>query len=174
MPEYQLEGWQDLIENLQKLPARAEKNILRGMVADSAAATRDAIKERAPLLKPETLNPHNRYPGQLRDSVISVRVNPNQTPGAVAAGVKIRGSAEALQETKSAGRALGKGRLKTAATALASAMADGYYWRWIEFGSPHNRPPQPFIRPAWDGIKGSLLARMRDYASARLGKLTRD
>lgn len=171
MSEVELVGWDDLIRNLDALAPRAEKNILRGMVRLGANEVRDAIKDKAPILKPDTLNPHERYPGQLRDSVVSVSV---QIPNAAAAGVKIRGSREELQSAKQAGRALGKGKLKAAANALAQAMADGFYWRWVEFGSPHNTPAQPFIRPGWDGVKGSLLDRMAAYGRERLSDLIRD
>src|SRR5690348_6980424 len=147
MPEVvQLEGWEELIENLEKLAPRAEKNVLRGMVRAEAGHLAEAMKEKAPLLKPGTLNPHGRYPGELKDAITAVSINPSQTPGSVVAGVRIRGSRESLSSTESAVRALGKGAkgIAKATKALAAAIADGFYWRWIEYGSPHNDPPDPF------------------------------
>lgn len=172
--EVELQGWEELKRNLDQLPARAQKNILRGMVRAEAKHIADAIKDRAPVLKPQTINPHERYAGQLRDAVTAVSLNPSATPGAVAAGVRIRGSREALQQTIKAGRALGKGKLKGAARALAKAIADGYFWRWVEFGSPHNEPPNPFVRSGWDAEKTGSLGRMAQYCRKRLDRLVRD
>lgn len=174
MPEVQLIGWERLIENLDNLAPRLQKNILRGALREGAHEVADAIKERAPLLQEGTLNPHGRYSGQLRDSVRAVDVNPKDTPGAIAAGVKINGTSEGLEQSKVAGRALRKGKLKGAARALAQAMADGYYWRWVEYGSPHNEPPNPFVRAGWDAVKPGILQRIADYIQDRLDKLTHD
>lgn len=171
MSEVELKGWDDLMRNLDQVGARAKKNILRGMLRDSSHAVRDAIKELAPILKPGTKNPHERYPGQLRDSVIAVDV---QIPESVAAGVKIRGSREQLQAVRQAGRALLKNRLKSAAGSLGKALGYGFYWRWIEYGSPHNDPAQPFVRPGWDGVKNTLLERMATYGRKRIAKLAED
>lgn len=171
MAEYKLEGWEDLIENLNKLSARAQKNVLRGALRAEAHVIRDAIKENAPILQPGTKNPHERYPGQMRDSVIAVDVN---IANAAAAGVKIAGSSESLAASKSAARAFGKGKLKSAAAALTKAIADGYFWRWVEYGSPHNTPPNPFVRRGWDGKKTGSLGRIAESCRARLGMLTHD
>lgn len=174
MSEVRLEGWEDLIKNLEKLAPRVEKNVLRGALRAEAHVIAEGIKQRAPLLKPGTLNPNGRYTGQLRDAVRAVDVNPKATPGAVAAGVKIAGTREGLQQSKVAGRALRKGKLKGAARALAQAMADGFYWRWVEYGSPHNTPPNPFIRSAWDELKSGSVTRIGDYIRDRLDRLTHD
>lgn len=166
-----LEGWEDLIEKLGKLGARAQKNILRGALRAETHVLRDAIKENAPILQPGTVNPHERYPGQMRDAVIAVDVN---LPFAAAAGVKIAGSSEALAAAKSAGRALRKNKIKTAARSLAKAMHDGFFWHWVEYGSPHNTPANPFVRRSWDALKGGSLGRIAANCRARLGMLTHD
>lgn len=171
MSEFQLQGWDELKANLDALPARVQKNLLRGATRAAAVTVRDAIKERAPILKSGTKNPHERYPGQLRDSIIAIGVN---KPGSAAAGVRIRGSSEALQSVKQAGRALLKHKLKSAAKALSTGLADGYFWRWIEFGSPHNEPPRPFIRQGWDSTKNELVEKMAIYCRERIAKLTHD
>ena len=36
------------------------------------------------------------------------------------------------------------------------------YSHLVEFGSIHEPQPEPFIRPAWDSVKGSLLATIKD------------
>lgn len=176
MPEVELEGWEDVISKLDQLGARAQKNILRGMVRAEANYLANAVKERAPVLKPDTENTHGRYPGQMRDAVSAVSLNPSSTPGAVVAGVRIRGSRDQLQAFKKAGRALAKGAkgIKAATSSLELAIADGYFWRWVERGSPHNDPPNPFVRNTWDEQKSGSLTRMADYCRDRLDKLLHD
>ena len=43
---------------------------------------------------------------------------------------------------------------------------EAYWAGWDEFGSIHNRPPEPFIRPAWEENKYSML----DIFIAKLGE----
>lgn len=172
----ELEGWEELFDNLAKLSARAQKNVLRGMVRAEAGNLAQAMKQKAPILKAGTLNPHGRYPGELRDAITSVSINPSATPGYVAAGVRIRGSSEGLKSTMRAVRALGKGAkgIAKAARELGATIADGYYWRWIEYGSPHNDPPEPFARQTWAEQKSGSVQRCADYVRVRLEKLTHD
>lgn len=37
-----------------------------------------------------------------------------------------------------------------------SAKNDGFYWRFVEYGTQNGSPEQPFIRPAKDAIFGQL------------------
>jgi HK97 gp10 family phage protein len=36
------------------------------------------------------------------------------------------------------------------------------YAHLVEYGSVHNPKPEPFMRPAWDGLKGSLLQTIKE------------
>jgi HK97 gp10 family phage protein len=51
------------------------------------------------------------------------------------------------------------------------------YAHLVEYGSVHNPTPEPFMRPAWDGLKGSLLDAIKEDLWSEIqkavGKLAR-
>ncbi|MGA9851844.1 MAG: HK97-gp10 family putative phage morphogenesis protein [Gammaproteobacteria bacterium] len=85
--EIDIPGLSELYANLETLGPRIAKNIIRGGVYAMAKDVRDKIREGAPVLKPETLNPHHRKAGALRDAITAARLRGQY--GSVEAGVRI-------------------------------------------------------------------------------------
>jgi HK97 gp10 family phage protein len=44
-----------------------------------------------------------------------------------------------------------------AGTVSVGPSKDAYYAQFVEFGSIHNKPPEPFIRPAFESNKDKML-----------------
>lgn len=169
MSEVEISGWDELMSNLNALPARMEKNILRGAVSQTVNKVRDDLKEAAPVLQPNTVNPHGRRPGQLRDGITGIMLH--GAPGTIQGGIRFRIKADVLRQLKSATRLLKKGKEKGVDQA-EQALESTRYWTAVEYG--HSSKARPFIRNTWDRIKYQLTDFMGEYIGRRLDRLTHD
>lgn len=57
---------------------------------------------------------------------------------------------------------------RTRATVLAGPTKDGYYGRFLEFGTSR-QAARPFLRPAFDEKKDEVVRVVGDYLRGRLG-----
>jgi HK97 gp10 family phage protein len=165
----EIEGLNELLGKLDRLPANIERNITRGMIYNGANMIRDELKAAAPVLQPGTVNPHDRRAGQLRDGIVATMVHAPR--GQVIGGVRIRIKADILKALKSAKRKLQRGNDKGVSQASA-ALESVAYWTAVEYG--HSSKARPFIRSTWDRSKMKLVSFMTEYARRRLEKVAHD
>lgn len=137
-----VKGLKELHAQLQALPIKMERNILRSAVRAGANVIRDQAKVTVPVAEPSDRNRerYGGYAGALRDSIKTS--NPRSRGGKVRVYVRAGG---------------GKNK----------KGADVYYSHWVEFGTrahsngrrgmhPGARP-HPFLRPAADMAQGAAV-----------------
>ncbi len=47
---------------------------------------------------------------------------------------------------------------------------DAFYWRFVEFGTV-NKPPRPFLRPAFEAARERAIERIRDKLAERIERI---
>lgn len=136
--EFKVEGLDDLLKKLDRLPENLEKNVLRGAIRASATPIVKDAKARVPVLQTPDAR---RVAGALRRSIHarSVQMKNGRLTGGVTAG----GS------DKSAGK------------------KDTYYARFVEFGTAKMQA-RPFLRPAIDHQTGAATEAFGTYIRDRL------
>lgn len=141
--EFKVEGLAQLNEFLQAMPARLEKNILRGAIRAAAKPVADDARSRAPVLKEPD---DRRIAGALKKSVrvMSVRVKDGVVQGGVAVGGKVT---------------VGRGKNK--------ADGDAFYAHMVERGTV-KMAAQPFFRPAIDGKSQTAVDTAAEYIRQRV------
>lgn len=168
-----VKGLSDLQKFLDQLPAKIERNIIRGALNAGAKPILDAAKANAPTARPSTENAKDRggYHGALRDSL--------RISSKIANGRNILFDGQKVVVSVKAG-----GRKKDG--------ADVYYAGWVEYGTrPHiikARPggklyfgqafydfvmhpgakARPFLRPAFDSQANAAIIASAEYIKKRL------
>lgn len=166
MAEIHVTGLADLQKFLDTLPAKIERNVLRGALRAGAKVIEAQAKARAPVGQPSSENKrlYGGYAGALRDSI---RVTTRIKGGRVTASIKAGGK-------------------------NSKTKADVYYAHMVEFGtSAHNiaahiggwlsfmnifvksvnhpgAKPHPFMRPALDSQASNAVVAAADYMKQRL------
>lgn len=122
---FKVTGLEEAFRELEQLPVRLEKNILRGAIRAGAKPVADDARRRAPVL--QEADPR-RVAGALAKSVriLAVGVKNGVVKGGVAAGGAVK---------------VGRGK--------AGKAADAFYAWFVEKGT-HKMAPRPFLRPAAD------------------------
>lgn len=149
MANVEIKGLAELHKALQELPAKIERNVLRGGLRAGAKVIETAARERVPVKQ-----------GLLRDSIgVSMRVS--SKTGTVRATIKA-GSKKAwyahLVEFGTARHWIKpKNRKSLFLAGLAKEVVD----------HPGARQ-RPFMRPAFDGSARAAIVAMADYIRARL------
>ena len=150
-----VKGLKELYKQLQTVPVRMEKNIMRSALLAGAQVVAKQVRVNAPVAEPSDRNRkrYGGYAGALRDSIKagSTRIK----------GGKVRVSVRA-----------GGGKNKKG--------ADVYYAHWVEYGTkPHmngrrgmhpGARPHPFMRPAADTAKGAAVVAVGNRIKQRLAK----
>jgi HK97 gp10 family phage protein len=142
MADFEVQGLKELNEKLQQLPAKLEKNILRGAIRSGAMVIVEDARRRAPVLS--VLDPRRVF-GALAKSIRAMGVqmrNGMLTGGVVAGG------------TATVGR--GKAKLE----------ADAFYARFVEFGTA-KMAARPFMRPAIDSKTTGAIDATAQYIRER-------
>jgi HK97 gp10 family phage protein len=137
--EFKVQGLAQLNSELQQLPVRLEKNVLRGMIRAAAKPVVEEARARAPVLKDEA---DGREPGALRRSV---RAMSTVVRGALVKGGVVAGSAKKTLKTK----------------------ADAFYARFIEYGTA-KMAAIPFLRPAAHGKSAAAIDAAARYVRERV------
>ncbi|MDD1979004.1 HK97-gp10 family putative phage morphogenesis protein [Pseudomonas tussilaginis] len=112
-------GLGDLQADLNQLAHSLANKVVRDAVVAGARVARDKARSNAPVRS-----------GKLKKSLEAVRVKQGESPGAAAAGVRVRRGRK------------GKGD--------QDPTEAPFYWKFLEHGTSKMRA-HPFIRPAWDG-----------------------
>lgn len=124
----EVKGLRELNSALHQLPDRVNRRVLRASVAPAADLIRKEAQRRAPV---DT--------GRLEQSIIIKRVTGERAELATYIVVPLHG--KKAQQTKKWGTAVD---------------LDAYYWTFIEFGTAKMHA-QPFMRPAFESLKGTAL-----------------
>lgn len=145
MADFEVQGLKELNDKLAQLPARLEKNILRGAIRAGAMPIVEDARRRAPVLS--SLDPRRVF-GALAKSIRAIGVQMKN--GMLTGGVRAGGSA-------SVGR--GKAKLE----------ADAFYARFVEFGTV-KMAARPFLRPAIDSKTQAAIDATAQYIRDRADK----
>jgi len=159
-------GLRELYENLQALPVKVERNILRGAIRASAQVVRERARELAPIKT-----------GALKKSIrVSTRAKGGQAMATIRAGNKVAYYAHML-EYGTASFYTGSGKtvgapyaIRPTAQGVASALKING-----QFTSEVLHPgvaPKPFMRPALDQGSPKAIVAFADYVRARLEALS--
>jgi HK97 gp10 family phage protein len=137
-----MSGFRELDKALAQLPKATARNVLRRTLIKAG----EPIAEEARLLAPVDS-------GDLRESIqVSTRVKNKvgraEFSAALRAGLGKQAAVSALRTA----RREAKGEASFAEAVIGPARGKGVirYAHLVEFGGVHNRPPKPFMRPAWD------------------------
>ena len=141
MQEIKITGLSELCAKLQELPARIERNIMRGALRAAAGVVRDEARKRAPVSNKE------HWLGKGFKKVLI-------KPGSLKKAIKVR---------------QGKTREKGAVLYQVYISKKIWYGRFVEMGTS-KQPGHPYLRPAFDAQKERALAAMQEYIIARIDK----
>ncbi len=163
--EITVKGLDELQKFLDQLPAKVEKNVLRGALRAGAKPVLAAAKSGAPVGPPsgENARLYGGRAGALRDSL---RISVNAKRGKVTASVKAGGSSKGGPDVYYARFVEYGTRPHTIAAANKGflAFAGGVY-KSVEH--PGARP-KPFLRPALDTQAGAAVLAAGEYMKNRL------
>jgi len=135
-----VEGLRELERALAELPKATARNVLRRTITEAAQPLIDSAKSLAPD-RPGT------PPNDLRNSItISSKLNKQQRKVS-------RGDPKSFVEMY-------------VGPDVSVPNAHGH---WQEFGTV-NHGPQPFMRPAWDGTKNTVLEKIKDELGTQITK----
>lgn len=145
-------GGRELYDQLQQLPAKIERNVLRGGLRAGALVLKQEAARLAPV---EAGGPH---PGALRDSVrVSVRAVRDKVLATVRAGNDTAFYAHFVEFGTAAHEERPKG--------AKSLFFAGINRTVVEHPGAK---PKPFMRPALDAKAQSAIDAVADYVRARL------
>lgn len=146
MSEVRVKGLAELNKFLQELPAKVERNVLRGGLRAGAMVVRDAAKEQVPVDS-----------GKLRDGL---KVTTGAKGGRVVASVKATGAhayiAPWLEYGTKAHRITAKGK--------GLVIGDVV----VRFADHPGINPRPFMRPALDSRAAAAVVAAANYMKRRL------
>lgn len=137
-------GLADLEKRLLVFPDRVARNILAGAIRAGAVVIQREARDRAPI---GTVAHYLGKKGQKAHALIQ--------PGSLKKGVKVR-----LAPRKSRERPI---------EYWIYVSSKLWYWKFVEFGTT-KMAAQPFMRPAFEGMKERAVEKIRDYLDARIDK----
>lgn len=147
----EIKGLAELDKALQELPKRIAKNALRAAVWAGAAVVRDRAKDMAPVYHGKVSEGHPP-PGTLRRAIAQRRSQSDSTATRETVLVYVR---------QAVNGSVGQKGVK------AYSRTDGYYWRWVEFGTS-TQAAHPFMRPAFEASKEAAVEAMAAKLAARI------
>jgi HK97 gp10 family phage protein len=157
---FRIEGLSELLAALEELPKATGKNVIRRILKKRAQPIADDAEARAPVYA----GPPRKIKNKRTGKEITLR------PGALKKSVKV-GSKLSRRQRKAAADTKSYTEIYIGPAPLPQATLQ-------EFGTSKDRP-QPFMRPAWDAHKGTLLNGLKDdlwdeisRAAARLARKT--
>lgn len=146
-------GVAQLNKQLKALGPRIEKNILRGAVRAVAREIANDAKANVP-----------QDTGNLRRNIVVRAFRGQRTRGrnreTVRAGVVVREEGKRGKIVRGEGGKLGIELKK---------QNNAFYWRFVEYGTKH-MGARPFLRPAYDRMKGRVSQVMGAYIRRRIDK----
>lgn len=145
MADFEVQGLKELNDALQELPAKLERNVLRGAIRAGAVVIADEARSKAPVLV--DADPRRVF-GALAKSIRPMGVKSKN--GMLTGGVVAGGAAT-----------VGRGDNKV--------QADAFYARFVEYGTV-KMAPRPFLRPAIDMKTGAAIDATADYIRGRVDK----
>lgn len=164
MATVEVHGLKELGERLKALPkeiASARGGPLRVALAKVARAIRDEAKARAPVKT-----------GNLRDNIILVRNRDPKSMGATEAyHVTVRSRTSKKTDTRKYANTRRNRRLNRVGQEY-KAQSPLFYARFQEFGTSH-QAARPFLRPAFESMKGQLGTMFRDELSVAIERAVR-
>lgn len=162
-------GLRELEKALAQLPKAIARNVLRRTLIKAGEPMAEEARRLAPVES-----------GKLRDSIeVSARVKNKVGGSEFAAAMRSGLGKDAAVAALRQARREAKGQSSFAEAFIGPARGRGVirYAHLVEFGSVHNRPPRPFMRPAWDTRKQQALVIIRQElgkeiisAARRLGR----
>lgn len=149
----QITGLADLEKRLLDFPDKLARNVLRGAIRAGAVVIQKEARE----LVPVSEKPHYLYS---KRTAIMKRMGHHYKasliqPGSLKKGIKV----------KIAPR---KSRTQPVEYWVYVSKAL-WYWKFIEFGTS-KMSAKPFMRPAFDKMKGEALERIREYLAKRIDR----
>lgn len=141
--DFHVDGLKELYDQLQAIPVKMEKNILRGAIRAGAKVIADEARRRAPVLS--SFDPR-RVMGALAKSV---RVMATGARGGTIKGGVVAGGKSTV----------GRGKNKV--------DADAFYARFVEFGTV-KMGARPFMRPAVDSRTPQAIEATAQYIRDRV------
>lgn len=152
-----VEGLSELKAALEELPKAVGNNVLRQVLLDRAQPIADLAKAKAPVGRT----------GRLRDSIMVQSLGSGGSGKAAFAAAMSGGASRA--EAGKAAHAANSAAGNSAMVAIGPSRK-AFYAHLVEFGSIHNPVPRPFMRPAWDSAKGSILNNLASELWAEIKK----
>jgi HK97 gp10 family phage protein len=161
----QIKGLKELYQTLQELPAKTERNILRGAVRASASVVRERARELVPIKS-----------GALKKSIrISTRTKGGNVTAAVRAGSKTAYYAHMIEYgTASFYTGSGKTVGRPYSIGPTDQATGGALKINVQFVSEVLHPgiaPKPFMRPALDQSAPKAIEAFANYVRDRIGTL---
>jgi len=135
-------GLAALEKQLQQLPDKLAKNVLRGAVRAGAVA----IQKEAKALAPQSVAFHRLGAGSRAVEI---------QPGSLKKGIKVRSAPRKLSEF--------------AITYWVYVSKKLWYWKFVEFGTV-KMAAKPFMRPAFESQKETATIAVRNYMEKRIDK----
>ena len=153
-----VEGLKELEDALLELPKSVQGNVLKRAAVAAAADFADHASRLAP-----------KDTGELKTEIKVAKpkiINPGTA--AFASAMKEGASrAEAAAAARAANRAAG-GKGRAVITSVGPTRA-AFYGLFQEFGTAHHAA-QPYMRPAWDALKHSMLDTMIDVLRTKIAE----
>lgn len=163
---FNIDGLDALYKQLQELPLRVEKNIMRGAVRAGATVYRDRARELAPKVSGALRKSIKTSSTKIRKGEAKVTV----TAGAFYAHMVEFGTASYYEgKGKTVGKPykipkLTKNKKRTGKKAIAFGDVV------VSAGVHPGIRPEPFMRPAFDRSTADVIEATRKYISDRLAK----
>lgn len=165
MSEVHVKGLADLQKFLDTLPAKIERNVLRGALRAGANVIKAEAKAQCPVGPPSATGAkhYKLYTGALRDSIrVSVRAKGGRVTASVKAGGKLKNGADVWYAT-----IVERGAVAHVIKAKKGgflAIGGGVYRKVDHPGTK----ARPFMRPALDGRAQDAVVAVAEYMKDRL------
>lgn len=144
-----ISGFRELEKALGQLPKATGRNVLRRTLIKAGEPIAEEARRLAPVES-----------GDLRDSIqVSTRVKNKVGRAEFAAAMRAGLGKQAAVSALRAARREAKGEASFAEAFVGPARGKGVirYAHLVEFGGARNKPPKPFMRPAWDARQRQAL-----------------
>lgn len=151
------------IKELSAALAEFSKSTSRAIVTRALRAAAEPIAEAARAAVPVD-------EGVLKASIKTRVIRTNAGQGAYAAA---RRSGASAKEAGAAARAANRAAAGKGASARVRVAATAPHAHLVEFGSVHNKPPEPFMRQAFDTKAGPAMAEIGDAMRKEIEKAAR-
>lgn len=149
----EIKGAKELYDQLQQLPAKIERNVMRGAIRAGALVIQEEAKQLVPVGKGPTA-------GQLRDSI---RVSVRAIQGKVFATIRAGNGKAFYAHFVEFGTAAHEERPQGARSLFFAGV-------FSEVVKHPGAAPKPFMRPALDAKAQSAIDAVADYVRERLPK----